>query len=168
MYIFNLAKFVLAVGILGMSWQQAASQEVMGNRGISSNDTMSISYQIQGDWEISGLQFDVNYDPSTHLPSLDRCLAGLPDSHKGAFATCKALPEKSMVRVVVMDLGRNRLLPSGSVLGTISFQRAAKSALSASSSSPSVPTVANVVLGNAAGKASDAPVDKAFKTFVAR
>jgi len=171
MNILDIAKATIVAAVFGMCWQPAVSQEVMGSQGKSSGNTgISISYQLRGEWEISGLQFDVNYNPETYIPSLERCLAGLPESHKGAFATCKALPEKSMVRVVVMDLGRNRLLPSNSVLGTIEFSRTKtrKSVLSASSNGRSLPNVSNVVLGNADGKASDAPVDKAFRASVTK
>jgi len=158
-------KTAWAITVLLLCWQPAMSQDNIGIRSKATDGAaISISYQLQGEWEVSGLQFDVNYDPKTHTPLLDQCLAGLPESHKGAFATCKALPEKSMVRVVVMDLGRNRILPSDSILGTIAFGRAGKSALKAGSR----PTVSNVVLGGTDGKASNAPVDQAFDTIVGR
>lgn len=97
---------------------------------------------------ISGFQFDVKYDPARlRVADLSNCLAGLPATHQGEFSVCNNVPEKGLVRVVVLDLGRNRVLQVPGTLGTIEF--------SVKSAEPSAgkgrPAIDNVMLADLEG-----------------
>jgi hypothetical protein len=68
-----------------------------------------------------GLQFQVHYDERITGVVVDSCLAGIPETHVGAFTSCDVLPDRNEIRVVITDLGKNRLIPAG-LLGVITLK----------------------------------------------
>jgi len=125
-----------------------------------SRHQVRLDFGLKGDAHISGFQLDVPYEPATQSPNLDNCLSGLPKSHQGEFAVCNALTDKGIVRVVVMDLGRNRPLPIGKTLGVITFD------LAKDASSSAAPTVENVLLAGPDGKPAVVSADQVFEVQV--
>jgi len=65
-----------------------------------------------------GLQFTIKYDPSIGAVDVGSCLAGVPESHLGAFTACTVLEDRNEIRVAITDIGKNRLIPAG-LLGVI-------------------------------------------------
>ncbi len=73
---------------------------------------------------ISGIQFEFRYDETVQVSSVENCLAGIPETHKGSFTTCKHFPDKNTVLVVVSDIGESRSLTGP--IGWIEFQGASR------------------------------------------
>jgi len=127
-------KFIISLILIAGTVSSGMAQQISLNKksGIGLEDrrtpsagTFAISYDLASiNQQISGLQFDIKFDPTRFQPaSLDSCLEGVPGSHKGEFSTCNVIEDKNMVRVIIMDLGRNRPLPDDTVLGWVEFDR---------------------------------------------
>lgn len=71
--------------------------------------------------KFGGLQFQIHYDEGIEAVSVNSCLGGIPETHIGAFTSCDVLADRNEVRVVITDLGKNRLIPPG-LLGVIRLQ----------------------------------------------
>jgi hypothetical protein len=151
------SSLLLAVPLMAVA--QDSSETLAPEHGHAKPEQVSISYGLKGQADVSGVQFDIPYDSSALKPDLTNCLAGLPDTHTGEFSLCNAIPEKNLIRVVVMDLGRNRILPSGTTLGTIRFERF--EGASKARSAPK-PVIKNVLLAGEDGQPADVAVDKVF------
>jgi len=150
------ASFLLSFATSGIGQEISIDKDT----DLLSQPQVRIDFRLKGDAHISGFQLDVPYDPATQTPNLDNCLAGLPKSHQGEFAICNALPDKGIVRVVVMDLGRNRALPLGQTLGFITFD------LGKGASGSAAPAVENVLLAGPDGKPSIVTADEVFEVQV--
>lgn len=89
---------------------------------LRSGDNIILDLKLDAKDAISGFQFDVKYDPARfRVADLSNCLTGLPSTHQGEFSLCNDVPEKGLVRFVVLDLGRNRMLQAPGSLGSIRF-----------------------------------------------
>lgn len=87
----------------------------------SSKGGYSASYELilnKSDISFGGLQFKINLPDSVKGVNMNACLAGVPESHIGAFTSCDYLPKFNEIRVVMTDLGMNREIPNG-LLGVI-------------------------------------------------
>jgi hypothetical protein len=157
------AGVILAVSLPGLAIAQQI--EIQPGNEDSAPATVDLSFKLQGAAEISGFQFDIPYDPARHTPNLDSCLEGLPESHRGEFAVCNALPEKGMIRVVVMDLGRNRPLPTGQVLGTVQFE-VVNTTEPAGAAGGSAPEIRNVLLAGPNGEPADVAIERVFSATI--
>lgn len=115
---------------------------------LRAGNNLLMDLRIDAEETISGFQFDVKYDPARfRVADLSNCLAGLPATHQGEFSVCNDVPEKGLVRVVVLDLGRNRVLQVPGTLGTIEFS--ARSA--GRSAGKGRPVIDNVMLADLEG-----------------
>lgn len=72
----------------------------------------------EGSIDFGGLQFQIHYDERIRGVQVESCLAGIPETHVGAFTSCDVLPDRNEIRVVITDLGKNRRIPAG-LLGVI-------------------------------------------------
>jgi len=165
MKFFQLTFFLLVLSIIPFALNaQEGRQTIEPERSSASFDGQpAVSFGLGGKEHISGLQLDISYDPSALKPDLEDCLAGVPQSHRGEFSVCRAIPEKGLVRVIIMDLGRNRILSSDKALGTVKFYQTNFGKKRAANTSPSV---SNVLLAGPDGKEADVDVGKVFFTSI--
>ncbi len=72
---------------------------------------------------LSGGQFRLKYDPAKlQVVDLSNCLAGVPESHRGEFSTCRNIADRGIVQFLIMDLGGNS--PIGTdPLGSVTFRK---------------------------------------------
>lgn len=69
------------------------------------------------------VQFRIHYDPSKVLvASLENCLINLPVEIRSGLSSCRDIPEKSLVQVVVSDLSQDGRIPANFQLGVIDFR----------------------------------------------
>jgi len=71
-----------------------------------------------------GLQFTIHYDGRIGDVDVDSCLAGIPETHQGAFTACTVLADRNQIRVAITDIGKNRPIPAG-LLGVIGLSASA-------------------------------------------
>lgn len=118
----TVASLLLSVNV------QAQSDAILDGNELKQSEAGSrhviVSYGLDANETVSGFQFDLKYDSSKFaVADLSNCLSGLPETHQGEFSVCNNVPEKSLVRFVVLDLGRNRPLDVSGNLGTVEFVR---------------------------------------------
>lgn len=162
----DLAFIALAMSFAITSSAQHLTSSADALSAEQNSSKIGVTFHLEGDYEVSGFQFDIEYDPAVYTPVLKDCLSGLPKTHQGEFAVCNALPEKSMIRVVVLDLGRNRPLPSKKVLGRVVFESSENSKLEGKGN---LPSIENVILANKSGKElQGVDSSKIFRTDIQR
>lgn len=159
---------ISVVLLVGISFSVVAQERSIGERAqygksslsASSARALAVSYELQStERTISGLQFDIKFDPNQHqVASLDNCLAGLPKTHKSEFSGCNVVEEKNMVRVIVMDLGKNRPLPMDTVLGWVEFDRVASGKRTSATIAAVEPKVTSVLYAGSDGNPLQAQV----------
>lgn len=146
-----LAGLLLASGVASAQTLEITPESAVRDvtpSDLRAGNRVMLDLKVDAEEAFSGFQFDVKYDPARfQVADLSNCLAGLPATHQGEFSVCNDVPEKGLVRVVVLDLGRNRVLQVPGTLGTIEF--------SVKSAGPSAgkgrPVIDNVMLADLEG-----------------
>lgn len=87
---------------LNESFREAPKLQAVAGSGIALIEV--------GQTGLSGVQFELRYDKGVRVSSTENCLAGIPDSHKGAFTTCNHFPDRNTILVIVSDIGNSREL----------------------------------------------------------
>lgn len=68
------------------------------------------------------VQFRIHYDPNFQGSiNVQDCLANLPDRLKGSLNSCRNIPDKSLIQVVISDLSNQGGVPANLELGIIEF-----------------------------------------------
>ena len=115
----NKAIVIAAAAVLstGLAFAQERSIEQSKER---LSDSSAVFLNLKGE-NVSGVQFVLHYPKGARIAGLQDCLVGVPESHMGSFTTCKDFPDKNRMLVVISDIGRSGLLPSG-MLGAARFE----------------------------------------------
>lgn len=106
----------------------SASKAAPAERASSSMDLEIVLADSQVAY--GGLQFTIQYDGRIGDVDVDSCLAGIPETHQGAFTACTVLQDRNQIRVSIADLGKNRVIPAG-LLGVIGLSASAPISASA-------------------------------------
>lgn len=73
--------------------------------------------------QAAGLQFRIAYDPAVvQVASTENCLLNLSSELSGALHSCKDIPERNLVQVVITDLSGKHQIPGGFELGFVEFE----------------------------------------------
>lgn len=73
--------------------------------------------------QAAGLQFRIAYDPAVvRVASTDNCLVNLPKVLSGSLHSCKDIPDRNLVQVVITDLSGGHAIPGGFELGFVEFE----------------------------------------------
>ena len=120
--IFSTATFAQTESVVDRDYSQIAR----GGSQLARGGNVAMLEINQKD--ISGIQFEFRYDKNVSVSSIENCLAGIPETHKGSFTTCKHFPEKNTILVVVSDIGGSRALTGP--IGWIEFKGGSKGSTS--------------------------------------
>lgn len=73
--------------------------------------------------QAAGLQFRISYDPAVvRVTSTDNCLVNLPKVLSGSLHSCKNIPDRNLIQVVITDLSGRHAIPGGFELGFVEFE----------------------------------------------
>jgi len=71
------------------------------------------------------VQFRIHYDASkVRVHSVENCLINLPVEIRSGLSSCRDIPGKSLVQIVVSDLRQDGQIPANFELGVIDFRGA--------------------------------------------
>lgn len=125
----------------------AIAKDYTAERSLSRSNAGILSINLSDLNNVSGVQFQINFSDKVSISDAQNCLVGIPNTHKGAFTTCKVHADKNTILVMVSDIGKTRQL-NAEILGFIEY--AFKGKITAKDF-----TVSNLVMMDINGKRTD-------------
>lgn len=122
----------------------AVAQNYAAERSLARSNAGILTINLADLKNASGVQFQINFSDKVSISDAQSCLDGVPNTHMGAFTTCKVHADKKTILVMVSDIGKTRQLNS-EILGFIEY--ASKGKVTAKDF-----TVSNLVMMDINGK----------------